>query len=49
MAGGKVRSNRLMWFATGAATMALYLMGPHRLVSEAYSLADSAATWVNAL
>lgn len=46
MAGSEVRTNRLMWFAAGAATMALYLMGPHAIYNKGYGLARSAAVWI---
>jgi hypothetical protein len=49
MAGSEMRTNKLMWFAAGAATMAIYLLGPHEIIDRAYSFGNSAALWVNAL
>ena len=46
MVGSEVRSNRLMWFAAGAATMAVYLMGPHAIVDKAYDLGYFAGEWI---
>jgi hypothetical protein len=46
MARGEDRANRLMWFAAGAATMAVYLMGPHAIADKAYALGYSASEWV---
>lgn len=48
MAGGEMRANRLMWFAAGAVTMAMYLQGPHAIWDNAYQLAESAAFWLAA-
>ena len=41
-----MRANRLMWFAAGAAAMAIYLVGPHALVDRAYDMGQSASVWV---
>lgn len=49
MAGGEMRANRLMWFAAGAVTMAMYLQGPHALMERGYALAGSLALWANSL
>jgi len=49
MAGGEMRANRLMWFAAGAAAMAVYLQGPHAIIDRAYELAGSTAFWLAAL
>ncbi len=49
MAPGEVRSNRLMWFAAGAAAMAIYLLGPHAILDRGYDMAQSASEWVGAL
>ncbi len=49
MAGDEMRSNRLMWFAAGAVTMAVYLQGPHALVDKAYQVAGSTAFWLAAM
>jgi len=46
MAGSEMRANRLMWFAAGAAAMAIYLVGPHDLADRGYDLAQSASEWV---
>lgn len=46
MVGGEMRANRLMWFAAGAVTMAVYLLGPHTLADRAYQLGYSASEWV---
>ena len=46
MDGSEVRANRLMWFAAGAATMAIYLMGPHVIIDKAYAFGYSASEWV---
>lgn len=43
---GEVRTNRLMWFAAGAAMMAIYLLGPHTIVDRGYGMAQSASLWV---
>lgn len=43
-----MRANRLMWFAAGAAVMALYLQGPHTIMNNAYDYAESTAFWVAA-
>lgn len=45
MAGSEMRANRLMWFAAGAVTMAMYLMGPHAIYAKGYDLAQSASEW----
>ena len=49
MAGSEMRTNRLMWFAAGAVTMAMYLMGPHKIADKAYDLGYSASEWVSSL
>ncbi|MHA6719634.1 hypothetical protein ACX40Y_09285 [Sphingomonas sp. RS6] len=41
-----MRANRMMWFLAGAVTMAMYLMGPHAIVTEAYALGHFAGDWV---
>ncbi|HEX8300020.1 hypothetical protein [Sphingomonas sp.] len=46
MAGSEVRAGKLMWFAAGAASMAIYLLGPHALIDQAYDLGYSASEWV---
>jgi hypothetical protein len=46
MATGEERTNRLMWFAAGAATMAIYLMGPQVIANKAYAMGHSASEWV---
>ena len=43
-----MRANRLMWFAAGAAAMAVYLQGPHAIADQAYELARSTAFFVAA-
>ncbi len=53
MAGEEMRANRMMWFMAGAVTMAIYLVGPHKLINQGYELRDSlgasAAQWVRTL
>jgi len=46
MAGSEMRTGKLMWFAAGAAAMAIYLLGPHVIVDRAYGLGHSASEWV---
>jgi hypothetical protein len=46
MAGSEMRANRLMWFAAGAATMAIYLMGPQVILHKGHNLVQSASEWV---
>ena len=46
MVGSEMRANRLMWFAAGAAAMAIYLVGPHVIMDRAYGLGHSASEWV---
>jgi hypothetical protein len=35
----------MMWFLAGAVAMAMYLMGPHAIMHEAYDLGQSASLW----
>ncbi len=46
MAGSEVRTGKLMWFAAGAASMAIYLLGPHAIMDRAYDMGESASEWV---
>ena len=46
MAGSEVRTGKLMWFAAGAAAMAIYLLGPHEIIDRAYDMGQSASEWV---
>ena len=46
MVGVEMRANRLMWFAAGAAAMAIYLLGPHAIIDSGYDMAQSASLWV---
>lgn len=46
MAGSEVRTGKLMWFAAGAASMAIYLLGPHAIIDRAYDMGHSASEWV---
>jgi hypothetical protein len=46
MAGSEVRTGKLMWFAAGAASMAIYLLGPHTIMDRAQDMGQSASEWV---
>ncbi len=46
MAGSEMRTGKLMWFAAGAAAMAIYLQGPHAIIDRAYAMGHSASEWV---
>ena len=45
MAGGEVRTNRVIWFLAGAVTMAMYLVGPQGIASRGYESARLVSEW----
>lgn len=49
MVGSEVRANRLMWFLAGAVCMALYLLGPHAILRNAYDVGERFSLWFNSL
>jgi len=49
MVGSEVRAHRVMWFLAGAATMAMYLVGPHAIMRNAYDTAQGLSLWFGSL
>ncbi len=47
MVGSEMRANRLMWFLAGAVAMAMYLLGPHAILRNAYDAAGQVSAWVD--
>lgn len=46
MARSEVRTYRVMWFVAGAVTMAMYLLGPHAILRNAYDAGERVSAWV---
>ncbi len=49
MVRSEMRSHRVMWFLAGAVTMAMYLVGPHAIMRNAYDTAQGVSLWFGSL
>ena len=49
MVRSEVRTYRVMWFMAGAVAMAMYLLGPHAILRNAYDAAEGVSLWFGSL